>query len=435
MGVFSILPILIPFVSGDLRLTSRLRGDLAPSSGWAPARRFRLDSSISLAQVRVSSSNSSSLSVPGITAPLNVTEGGSVSVLSDWAYCTCQADGVNGTLVYSERKWPETSSVPKIDVSIPPAQVEAPPAPVVDITVAPTEEMVTITVAPKTVEETTSTAPPSSHGAIVEETPTKAHKVEESTTDGPMVEATTEASPQVEGTTEAPKVGETTTLAPEASVESSSSNKEEPSTEAPAGEKTTRAPESIEETTTEAPVADEVKTTEQPSVEESSETTTEAVQDETAPTEAPRNNEPVPNETPESPVIEETANAPANAETAPAPVVEEPANAESSATAAVSAEGTAPSDVAASFLQISVGTRRVMIARSEECECTNPWDNFTDPTSSAFCTENNGVTICLVKVKDSASTLTPEQSRNQAMELLAQVDAEFMAKNPQVFTG
>ena len=40
---------------------------------------------------------------PPVEAPDAVA---SVSVLGDWAYCTCNADGANGTLVNEERQWP-----------------------------------------------------------------------------------------------------------------------------------------------------------------------------------------------------------------------------------------------------------------------------------------------------------------------------------------
>jgi hypothetical protein len=84
---------------------------------------------------------------------------------------------------------------------------------------------------------------------------------------------------------------------------------------------------------------------------------------------------------------------------------------------------------ASSLLQITLGHQRFGISMSDECECTNPWDNFKDPTGSAICSVNNAVNVCLIKVKGSGSSLTPDQSRQQALELLGKIDAEFMANN------
>lgn len=109
------------------------------------------------------------------------------------------------------------------------------------------------------------------------------------------------------------------------------------------------------------------------------------------------------------------------------------------ATAPVEEAVSAPSEaspasesIPGSLLQISVGTRRFGIERAEECECTNPWDNFRDPSESAVCSVNSGVNVCLVKMKGVQSPLTQEDARQQAEELLSKIDSDYIAANPSL---
>jgi hypothetical protein len=87
--------------------------------------------------------------------------------------------------------------------------------------------------------------------------------------------------------------------------------------------------------------------------------------------------------------------------------------------------------VAPAFIEISYRGQRAQIARSDDCECVNPWETYTDPLGASTCSVSGAVTVCLVKTSTASGTissLSAADTVKQAQELLAEIDAEFKAE-------
>lgn len=85
---------------------------------------------------------------------------------------------------------------------------------------------------------------------------------------------------------------------------------------------------------------------------------------------------------------------------------------------------------APAFIQISYQGRKAQIAQSDECECVNPWDGFSDPLGASTCSVTGSVTVCLVKTSNlSKSSVSNHETLRRAHELLAAIDAEFQSSS------
>jgi hypothetical protein len=76
-----------------------------------------------------------------------------------------------------------------------------------------------------------------------------------------------------------------------------------------------------------------------------------------------------------------------------------------------------------SLLQVPLGSRRVSIRRSPECNCSNPWDSFNENPSTT-CKVISGINVCLIRVNMEAHK-TPGDSeylKEQAELILGAID-------------
>lgn len=89
-----------------------------------------------------------------------------------------------------------------------------------------------------------------------------------------------------------------------------------------------------------------------------------------------------------------------------------------------------PAESPGSLIQLTFQGKRVAVARSDECECKNPWESFTDPHDITVCNVHSGVNICIVRTKIVSAEASPEVLKAQALELLKKIDAEFTDKSP-----
>ena len=78
-----------------------------------------------------------------------------------------------------------------------------------------------------------------------------------------------------------------------------------------------------------------------------------------------------------------------------------------------------------SLLQVNVRGRRVALARADECNCVDPWENYMDPSGSSMCSRNNEVTVCLLRRNVENGRKSPIEIRAEAVELMRAIDEAF----------
>jgi len=77
-----------------------------------------------------------------------------------------------------------------------------------------------------------------------------------------------------------------------------------------------------------------------------------------------------------------------------------------------------------SMLQLELGSRRIAIRESPQCNCINPWEFFTTNPSATCTVVGGGINVCLIRVNIQGHT-TPGDSEfmdEQANRILAALD-------------
>ena len=79
----------------------------------------------------------------------------------------------------------------------------------------------------------------------------------------------------------------------------------------------------------------------------------------------------------------------------------------------------------ASTLKISFRGKRVAIGRDSNCDCTNPWEGYYDPSGSSICTINQRTTVCLIRRNIQQGIKSPEELRQEGLDLIRTIDSFF----------
>ena len=79
----------------------------------------------------------------------------------------------------------------------------------------------------------------------------------------------------------------------------------------------------------------------------------------------------------------------------------------------------------ASMIRLHFKGKRVAIARSPDCDCVDPWEGYSDPSESSVCSVNQRTTVCLVRRNASTGVKPNEELRQEALDLLTAIDAQF----------
>jgi hypothetical protein len=89
-----------------------------------------------------------------------------------------------------------------------------------------------------------------------------------------------------------------------------------------------------------------------------------------------------------------------------------------------------------SFLQVNIGSRRIGIRRSQNCNCVNPWEFFY-LTPSATCQVVSNVNVCLIRVNIQGHN-TPgddEYIKEKAKVILDALDKAAVESSATIGTG
>jgi hypothetical protein len=81
---------------------------------------------------------------------------------------------------------------------------------------------------------------------------------------------------------------------------------------------------------------------------------------------------------------------------------------------------------ASSFLQITLKGRRLAIRRADDCDCSDPWKEFSDSSGATTCSVNNNARVCLVRVNPTEGAKSSDELQEEAKELIEAIDNAFV---------
>lgn len=84
--------------------------------------------------------------------------------------------------------------------------------------------------------------------------------------------------------------------------------------------------------------------------------------------------------------------------------------------------------LSSSFLQVNIQGAQVALEAANDCNCVDPWAEYSDASGSSKCTLLKEVTICLVHVNAESAVSSDAQVRKEAEQLISAINASF--KNP-----
>lgn len=79
-----------------------------------------------------------------------------------------------------------------------------------------------------------------------------------------------------------------------------------------------------------------------------------------------------------------------------------------------------------SFLQVNIKGREAIIKTDPNCNCSNPWEGFNDPSESSQCSRTYNATICVVHVNKGKGLKDRNQIEEDIVTLLAAIDQSYM---------
>ena len=78
-----------------------------------------------------------------------------------------------------------------------------------------------------------------------------------------------------------------------------------------------------------------------------------------------------------------------------------------------------------SFLQVKIRGREAIIKRDPDCNCSNPWEGFNDPSESSQCSRTYNATICVVHVNKGKGLKDRNQIEEDIATLLGAIDESY----------